>query len=46
MKYYTLIELGIAKEDMPIALVKETNKNITHAVLVVYVDDNAYVLIV
>jgi len=44
MKYYTLLELGIAKDDMRIAVVKETIRNIAHAVLVVYVDNDAFVL--
>lgn len=44
IKYYTLIELGVPREDMRIAIVKETIRNIAHAVLVVYTDGDAYVL--
>lgn len=44
MKYYTLLELGIPKDDMRIAVVKETIRNIAHAVLVVYVGNDAFIL--
>lgn len=44
MKYYSLIELGVSKENMRIAIVKEIIRNIAHAVLVVYVGNEAYVL--
>lgn len=44
IKYYTLVELGIPRKNMRIAIVKETIRNIAHAVLVVYTDGDAYVL--
>lgn len=43
-KYYTLRELGFDPDDMRIAIVKETVRNIAHAVLVVYLDGDAFVL--
>ena len=43
-KYYTLKELGFDPDDMRIAVVKETVRNIAHAVLVVYLDGDAWVL--
>lgn len=44
IKYFALLELGVPKDAMRIAVVKETIRNIPHAVLVVYLDDDAYVL--
>ena len=43
-KYFTLRELGFPVEDMRIAVVKITIRNIAHAVLVVYLNGDAYVL--
>ena len=43
-KYFTLRELGFSTDDMRIVVVMETIRNIAHAVLVVYLDDDAYVL--
>jgi predicted transglutaminase-like cysteine proteinase len=43
-KYYTLRELGFAPEVLRIVVVMETVRNIAHAVLVVYLDGEAYVL--
>lgn len=43
-KYFTLRELGVPKENMRIVVLMETIRNLPHAVLVVYMDDDAYVL--
>ncbi len=43
-KYFTLKELGFDPNNMRIAIVMETIRNIAHAVLVVYIDGDAYVL--
>lgn len=44
IKYFTLKELGIPPENMRIAVVRDTIRNLAHAVLVVYMNDDAYVL--
>ena len=44
VKYFSLKELGVPAEDMRIVVVRDTVRNLAHAVLVVYLDDNAYVL--
>lgn len=44
IKYFTLKELGIAPENMRIVVVRDTIRNFAHAVLVVYLDDDAFVL--
>lgn len=43
-KYFTLKELGFDPSLMRIAVVKDTIRMLAHAVLVVYLDGNAYVL--
>ncbi len=43
-KYFTLRELGFAAEQLRIVVLMETIRNIAHAVLVVYLDGDAYVL--
>lgn len=43
-KYFTLRELGVPLDSMRIVVLKETIRNIAHAVLVVYLDGDAYVL--
>lgn len=44
VKYFTLKELGYDSNKMRIVVLMETIRNIAHAVLVVYMDDDAYVL--
>ena len=44
IKYYTLKELGVSIDDMRIVVVRETIRNIGHAVLAVYDGDNIYIL--
>jgi len=43
-KFYALIKLGVSPDDMRIVALKDTIRNLAHAVLVVYMNDNAYVL--
>ena len=43
-KYFTLKELGIPPGDMRIVVLRDTIRNLAHAVLVVYLDGEAYVL--
>ena len=43
-KYFTLKEIGWPAEKMRIVVVKETIRNIGHAVLAVYLDDKIYIL--
>jgi predicted transglutaminase-like cysteine proteinase len=43
-KFYALKELGFSGDDMRIVALKDTIRNIGHAVLVVYMDGDAYVL--
>jgi len=43
-KYFTLKELGFPPEKMRVAVVMETIRNIAHAVLIVYLDGDAWVL--
>jgi predicted transglutaminase-like cysteine proteinase len=43
-KFYALRELGFSGDDMRIVAVKDRIRNIGHAVLVVYLPDDAYVL--
>ena len=43
-KYYALRALGVPKEQLRIVAVKDTIKNIGHAVLAVYVNDTAFIL--
>lgn len=44
IKYFTLKELGIPPETMRIAVIRDTIRNMAHAVLVVYLQNDAYVL--
>lgn len=44
IKYFTLKELGYSTDTMRIVVLMETIRNIAHAVLVVYMDGDAYVL--
>lgn len=44
IKYYTLKELGVPVDDMRIVIVRETIRNIGHAILVVYRDNDIYIL--
>ena len=43
-KYYSLIELGFKPEQMRIVIVEDTNLNIAHAILAVYLNDEIWVL--
>ncbi len=43
-KYFTLKELGFSVDDMRVIIVIETIRNIGHAVLGVYLDDDVYIL--
>ena len=43
-KYFTLKELGFPPGDMRIVVLRDTIRNLAHAVLVVYLDGEAYVL--
>lgn len=43
-KYFTLRELGYSPEQLRIVIVMEKIRNIAHAVLVVFINDDAYVL--
>lgn len=44
VKYYTLRALGWPADEMRIVVLMETIRNVAHAVLVVYLDGDAYVL--
>lgn len=43
-KYHTLKELGFDPDKMRIVVLKDTIRNIAHAVLAVYLDDDVYIL--
>ncbi len=43
-KYYSLIELGFKPQQMRIVIVEDTNLNIAHAILAVYLHDKIWVL--
>ena len=43
-KYYALRELGVPAELLRIAAVRDTIRNLGHAVLIVYMDGDAYIL--
>lgn len=43
-KYLSLLHLGFKKEDMRIVVLRDLNLKIPHAVLVVYMNDVAYIL--
>lgn len=44
VKYFTLKELGFDPKKMRIVVLRDTIRNLAHAVLVVYLDNEAYVL--
>ena len=44
IKYFTLKELGISPDQMRIVVLRDTVRNLAHAVLVVYLENDAYVL--
>ena len=44
MKYTALRSLGVPEERMRLAIVQDTQKNIPHAVLVVYTESGAFIL--
>ena len=44
IKYFTLKELGIPPESMRIVVVRDTIRNFAHAVLVVYLSNDAFIL--
>jgi predicted transglutaminase-like cysteine proteinase len=43
-KFYALLNLGVPKEQMRIAAVKDGIRGLGHAVLIVFMDDDAYLL--
>ncbi len=43
-KFYALMKLGVDPENMRIVALRDTIRNLAHAVLVVYMNDDAYVL--
>lgn len=43
-KYFTLKELGFPPDKMRLVVLRDTVRNLPHAVLVVYLDNDAYVL--
>ena len=43
-KYFTLKEIGFDPDKMRIVIVRETIRNLVHAVLAVYLDDDIYIL--
>ena len=43
-KFLTLRALGVPNEDLRIVVLMDTNLNLAHAILVVYLDERAYVL--
>lgn len=43
-KFYALIKLGVPAESMRIVALKDTIRNLAHAILVVYTNNDAYVL--
>lgn len=44
IKYFTLKELGVPPESMRVVVVRDTIRNFAHAVLVVYLNDDAFIL--
>lgn len=44
IKYFALRELGVAKENLRIVVVKDRIRGIAHAVLAVFLQDKAYIL--
>ncbi|SBW09127.1 Transglutaminase family protein cysteine peptidase BTLCP (fragment) [uncultured delta proteobacterium] len=43
-KFYALMKLGVDPENMRVVALMDTIRNLAHAVLVIYIDDDAYVL--
>lgn len=43
-KYYSLMELGFSADEMRIVIVEDTNLNIAHAVLAVYLQNEIWIL--
>jgi predicted transglutaminase-like cysteine proteinase len=43
-KYYALRELGVPADRLRVAAVKDTIRNLGHAILIVYMNDDAYIL--
>ncbi len=43
-KYFTLKELGVSPEKMRIVVLRDTVRNLAHAVLAVYMDGDAFIL--
>ena len=43
-KFYALMKLGVSPDSMRIIALKDTIRNLAHAVLVVYMDGDAYIL--
>lgn len=43
-KYYSMVELGFSAEKMRIVIVQDTNLNIAHAVLAVYLEGEIWIL--
>ena len=43
-KYVSLVHLGWPKENMRIVVLQDQNLNVAHAILVVYINDQALVL--
>ena len=43
-KFYALIKLGVPPESMRVVALKDTIRNLAHAICVVYTNNNAYVL--
>lgn len=43
-KFYALIKLGVDPESMRIVALRDTIRNLAHAILVVYMNDDAYIL--
>ena len=44
IKYVTLRQLGFAAEQLRMAVVRDTQRDLAHAVLAVYLDDEVYIL--
>ena len=43
-KFYALMKLGVSPDSMRIVALKDTIRNLAHAILVVYMDGDAYIL--
>ncbi|MCC8193686.1 MAG: transglutaminase-like cysteine peptidase [Deltaproteobacteria bacterium] len=44
VKFYALVKLGVDPENMRVVALKDTIRNLAHAVLVLYTENDAYVL--